>query len=334
MAKVRVIIPTYNRASLVDRAIESVLKQTFGNFEVIVSNDGSTDGTEEVVQKLADGDSRIRIITSSNGGAAQARNRAIEFPGEYEFIAFLDDDDLWYPHHLEHSIDFMNSCPNVNFVFARVKTIDLTGTWSEKTYQRREERMRKPIEFSTTSPMEGCYILNSSSLWQAMLNRVFAPHPSTVVVRRGAVSRTCWFDPTLEVMEDAEFVLHLIRQGATFGFLDSTYAEVHYQGDNLTGGLQDMSSPILTRRLESVLRWQNMKLGGCADFKERKIVYSQISRTAYLLGQSHCEQGNSLSARRFYFKALTYKLTWSAFKGFILSCLPFPLWNRLKELKA
>jgi len=334
MAKVRVIIATYNRASLVTRAIESVLKQTFGNFELIVSNDGSTDETEEVVQQLAHGDSRIRILNDQNGGAAQARNRAIELPGDYEFIAFLDDDDLWYPHHLEHSMDFMDSCPDIDLVFARVRTIDLTGSWSEKIYQKREARMRMPIEFSTTSPREGAYILNSSDLWRAILTKAFAPHPSTVVVRRTAVSRTKWFDNTLEVMEDLEFDLHLVRQGSSFGFLDSTDAEVHYQGDNLTGGFRCMSSPILARRLQSVLRWEKMKLDCCADSKERKIAYSQISRTAYLLGQCHSEQGNSLSARWYYFEALRNKFTWFAFKGFLLSWLPYPIWSRLKELKA
>jgi glycosyltransferase involved in cell wall biosynthesis len=100
---VSVIIPTYNRASTLARAIESVLKQTYGNLELIVVDDSSNDETSGVVSGIAD--ERIKYIKfSKNKGVAAARNAGIkESCGDY--IAFLDSDDQWLPDKLKLSLE-------------------------------------------------------------------------------------------------------------------------------------------------------------------------------------------------------------------------------------
>src|SRR4051794_28277766 len=90
---VSTIIPVFNGEALIGEAIESALRQTYPNIEVIVVDDGSTDRTLEVIQALAASDSRIRVIQQANGGVARARNRAIA-AARGEFIAPLDADDL------------------------------------------------------------------------------------------------------------------------------------------------------------------------------------------------------------------------------------------------
>jgi len=87
-----VVIPLYNKERSVKNTIESVLNQTFQDFEVIVVNDGSTDNSLEVVKSF--NDERIRIINQKNSGVSSARNRGIK-EAKYEWIAFLDADDLW-----------------------------------------------------------------------------------------------------------------------------------------------------------------------------------------------------------------------------------------------
>lgn len=101
--KVSVIIPTYNRAKFIKDAIESVLNQTYKNFEIIVIDDGSTDNTREI---LAQYGKKIKVLTQENKGAPAARNKGIrEAKGEY--LAFLDSDDIWYPLKLEKQIKVM-----------------------------------------------------------------------------------------------------------------------------------------------------------------------------------------------------------------------------------
>lgn len=93
-----VVIPTYNRSKLVSRAIDSVLAQTFTDFELIVVDDGSTDDTKEALKKY-EGDSRFRYVYQENAKESAARNNGSSLAtGDY--VCFLDSDDVYYPHHL------------------------------------------------------------------------------------------------------------------------------------------------------------------------------------------------------------------------------------------
>ncbi len=104
-----VVIPLYNKEKSVKNTIESVLNQTFQDFEVIVVNDGSTDNSLEVVKSF--NDERIRIINQKNSGVSSARNRGIK-EAKYEWIAFLDADDLWENNHLQVVDEMIKSYPN------------------------------------------------------------------------------------------------------------------------------------------------------------------------------------------------------------------------------
>ena len=104
---VSIITPAYNCEKFVAEAIESVLQQSYHNWEMIIVNDASTDHTSSILQRYAKSDKRIRVITNStNLGAAKSRNIAIETAlGDY--IAFLDSDDLWFKDKLEKQLTFM-----------------------------------------------------------------------------------------------------------------------------------------------------------------------------------------------------------------------------------
>ena len=93
---VSVIIPTYNRANLIGRSIQSVLGQTYRDFEVIIIDDNSTDNTGEVVRSFRD-PRIIYIKLSSNSGVSAARNQGIQM-AKGTYIAFQDSDDEWFPH--------------------------------------------------------------------------------------------------------------------------------------------------------------------------------------------------------------------------------------------
>jgi glycosyltransferase involved in cell wall biosynthesis len=105
MVRVSVIIPLFNKAPYVQRALDSVTAQTFTDFELIVVDDGSTDEGPRIVE--AYNDPRIRLVKQENAGPGAARNRGIA-DARGEFIAFLDADDEWFPDYLEQSTRLLN----------------------------------------------------------------------------------------------------------------------------------------------------------------------------------------------------------------------------------
>ena len=97
---ISVVIPAYNAEQFLDETLESVLSQTYENWECIIVNDGSTDSTESVAKKWCEKDSRFRLTDKENGGLSSARNWGIK-ESKAEYIAFLDADDLYMPNFLE-----------------------------------------------------------------------------------------------------------------------------------------------------------------------------------------------------------------------------------------
>lgn len=104
---VSIITPCYNSSRFLFQSIESVLAQTYQNWEMIIIDDGSTDNSVEIIENFIDSDIRIKLIKSKRRGSiANARNKAIEMASG-RYISFLDSDDMWLPKKLEKQIDFM-----------------------------------------------------------------------------------------------------------------------------------------------------------------------------------------------------------------------------------
>lgn len=110
-----VVIPLYNKENQIKKTLESVLNQTFKDFEVVIVNDGSKDRSVEVVESFKD--DRIRIITQENAGVSAARNRGIQ-EANNEWIAFLDADDLWKVDKLEIFAEVITKYPDVPWVLS------------------------------------------------------------------------------------------------------------------------------------------------------------------------------------------------------------------------
>lgn len=125
--KVSVIMPAYNAEKTIDKSIESVLRQTYQAFELIIINDNSTDHTLERIDYWKGKDSRIRSVNNKkNSGVSVSRNVGVK-SALFEWIAFLDSDDLWTADKLEKQIDFMRLHPEDNFFFTGTAYIDENG---------------------------------------------------------------------------------------------------------------------------------------------------------------------------------------------------------------
>ena len=108
-----IVIPLFNKEKEIQQTLESVLKQTFHDFEVIIINDGSTDKSEQIVNSFTD--ERILLISTDNKGVSQARNFGINYANG-EIIAFIDADDYWFPNHLEKLFELHQKFPETGLL--------------------------------------------------------------------------------------------------------------------------------------------------------------------------------------------------------------------------
>ncbi len=200
--KVSVIIPTYNYANYVGEAIQSVLDQSFSDFEVIVVDDGSIDHTAEVVRRFSD--TRVKYIFQENRGLPAARNTGIK-ASSGELLAFLDSDDKFHPDKLQTQVAFLKENPDVGLTYNSKFLVDSAGN---------------------------CLSLRRSpatvTLADLVLGYPFAP--SDVVIRREWAFRVSLFDESFVLnSEDLNFHLRLALEGCKFAGVEQAlaYRQIH-----------------------------------------------------------------------------------------------------------
>lgn len=188
-AAVSVVIPTYNRRETVVHAIDSVLAQTRPVKEIIVVDDGSSDGTRETLAQRYG--SRIHYHYQANGGVSSARNAGMRL-ATGEFIGLLDSDDSWDPHKCEVQSGWLQAHPDFGAVLCDVTLTDVEGKVLD-VYRRR-----------ASLPEDG-WILKWVLLQPALI-------PSSMMIRREVVERLGGFDENLVTAEDLDLHLRLAMQ--------------------------------------------------------------------------------------------------------------------------
>jgi len=186
---VSVIIPTYNRAHLIGRAIQSVLNQTFQDFEIIIIDDSSTDNTDDIIKEFQKKDERIKYIKhNKNKGGSAARNTGIKI-AKGEYIAFLDSDDEWLPKKIEKQIKAMKILP-----------FDIWGGIYCGFYYIKNEKYRivKAIK--------------KGILKKELLNKELdIGSSSTILLTRDAINKIGLFDESFERHQDWEYLIRFFR---------------------------------------------------------------------------------------------------------------------------
>jgi glycosyltransferase involved in cell wall biosynthesis len=121
MLLISIILPTYERAHFIEKAINAISQQTYSCWELIIIDDGSTDNTEELVKELSVNiKNEIKYLKQENKGPAVARNTGIK-KAKGDYVAFFDSDDLWLPHHLFDCIEVLNNNKDVSWVYGDFK---------------------------------------------------------------------------------------------------------------------------------------------------------------------------------------------------------------------
>ena len=206
---VSVIIPTYNRAKLLSRAINSVLNQTYKNVEIIVVDDGSTDNTEEVLKSF--NDEKIKYIRhEKNKGASAARNTGIKV-ARGEYIAFLDDDDEWLKDKLKKQVETIKNLPS-----------DVWGG------------IYCGFFYVTDKKVMMVEATKKGDLKKAILNKeVDIGASSTLLFSIDAIKEIGLFDESFERHQDWEYLIRFFRKYKLFSLRDPL---VKVYGPNMPNG--------------------------------------------------------------------------------------------------
>ena len=183
--KISVVIPTFNRISLVARAIDSVLKQSLNPYEIIVVDDGSDDGTSEMINNKY---KSIKLIQQQNNGVSAARNNGIKH-AKGDWIALLDSDDEWTEKKLENQVDRLIKAPEYDFCH----TNEIWIRNGVRVNQRKKHEKYGGYIFDKC--LDICRI-----------------SPSSVLFRKNILDHVGWFDNQLPVCEDYDLWLRITSE--------------------------------------------------------------------------------------------------------------------------
>jgi glycosyltransferase involved in cell wall biosynthesis len=264
-----VVIPAYNAEEYVAAALESVIAQTYRNYEVILVDDGSQDRTPEIARAYLD---RIRYIRQDNKGEAAARNAGVvEAAGE--LIAFLDADDLWLPEKLELQVAHLDTHPEHGLVFSDLIRFNEHGV----------------LDLGVTRSVHGTLPDGNMLPW---LFRDSLIGSITVLVRRECFARVGLFDETLPIGCDYDMWLRIAGL-YHIGYIDQSLAMYRQHGSNATRN-EILGYECQLRVLWSVLERHpelREELGAAA-------IRRRLAMPSFALGRQHLLSGDSRNARR------------------------------------
>jgi glycosyltransferase involved in cell wall biosynthesis len=275
---VTVIIPAYNCAPYLRAALESVRAQTYRDFEVILVDDGSTDGTLELANELASSWPAMRVIHIEHAGLARARNVALEaMVGQW--VALLDGDDLWLPKKLQKCMDYLSEHPQIHVVYHPMSPMSAEG---------------KPLRGgSAKRPRQGW-------ITEKLFHRSFIHDPSVVFHKR-VVDECGPFDQSLPVCVGHEFWLRVSTQ-FPIGLVNEPLAQRRYVESSLTLRNNARSSRVKVEMLERFY----FERGGREMLQNQHKALARLAKTRYAAARVFIGQRQYPDAAQYLAKAIRY----------------------------
>ncbi len=333
---VSVIIPTFNRAYCLPRTLDSALQQTHRNVELVITDDGSTDGTEALVAEYAK-KHRIVYRYQTNQGVSAARNRALEVASG-DYVALLDSDDVWKPWKLELQLACLSRRPELGMVWTDMEALDPAGNVFSPRHIRTMYSAYGWFTldklFSGSTPLADIAPSLAENLGAARFHHGYIysqmmmgnlVHTSTVLMTRERLERVKGFNEELHVAgEDYDFHLRTCKAGPV-GFID--LPTIQYQR-GMPDRLGEYSVMIATNLLKTILpifRTEQLDL-------PQSMIDAALAEAYEFLGSAHLNRGERGPALRALLTSLRYKpLQPAVLKSITLATLPPVLTELLRK---
>jgi len=284
--KVSVVIPTYNRAHIIDEALQSVFAQAFSDFEVVVVDDGSIDNTAAVIERIRD--KRLRYIRQQpNAGHAVACNTGIH-AAQGEYLSILDSDDLWKPEKMEAEVRFLDIHPEVEAVFTDLEKLD-----SGRFYPSFMRDSPNFSRFLKDIGPEKERVFTQRECYLCLLEEVFIK-PTAVTFRREALLRTPLFAVGWPSGDDWKLLLDFSRS-FRYGYIDRPLAVLRVQSDSIHWLAFERDKALITQMLLDEIKAVSR------DKEAVKAARWGISNLAKQLGWYYLGHGQRLAAAKAFF---------------------------------
>ena len=248
---VSIILPTYNREKFLPEAFAAIAAQTFLDWELIVVDDGSTDGTRELVPRLtAEFSQPVRYIYQENQGAYGARNTGLDHATR-KYIAFYDSDDLWLPHHLEDCVDALEANPDVDWVYGACRMVDHpTGKELAASTFYVEGQPRPFLQLKTRAAGK-LRIIEDETVLECMITHGLYNGLQNSVMRSQLFDGVRFEAASRNEAEDQLFVIASLRRGFQMAYIDSVHLDyrVHDANSSAAGGAADLERQTRVLRL-------------------------------------------------------------------------------------
>jgi len=293
---VSVILPTYNRAALLPRAIDSILNQTVTDWEIVFVDDGSTDHTRTLAARYGEQlGERFVYLSQPNQGGSAARNRGIERCGG-RFVAFLDSDDEFAPAKLERQLVLFERCPELGLVYSDFSFVDLEGVHHASAFDAKFPLARQVRSREVGPGLCVC----EGSLFDTLIQGYFI---ATIVglVRREVLGSSIRFDEDQAYSEEWLFYLHVAKCCAA-GFVDEPLSIHHFVSASLARSDKQRNS-LRYRILLSKIR---ESFPGLTSEQGREID-RQLAQTCRQLGYNAEAAGRYNEARSFFGESWRYE---------------------------
>lgn len=285
---ISVIVPAYNCAAYLGSALDSIFAQSYPQLEVLVVDDGSTDGTVAVAQRYGE---RVRVISQTNAGPAAARNRGLA-SARGEFIAFLDGDDLWLEGKLLQQARYLLRRPEASIVYGHFHR-----------WESRPDGSFSPAdEFATGATEESLDPALSGWIYHRLLIDSEV-HIITALIRATVIDEIGIFDETLKVGEDYDFWLRVSRRFQLYK-LARPLALYRIHGNNTT------ATPRTVNHGYGVLRKNLQQWGLCGPdgrCADKKKMNQRLAQLCFDLGYAHYWHGDRRLALRQFALALKHQ---------------------------
>ena len=290
---VSIVIPTYNRKDVLPRAIHSVIEQSYFDWEIILVDDGSTDGTDAIAADYAQllGD-RFVYLHQENSGCCSARNKGIEV-SRGKFVAFLDSDDEFAPTKLQRQLELFRKVPTLGFVYSDFSYVDLNGNKYESVFDTQCPLARE-VEHTTVG--ENLCVCDDN-LFDTLLRSYFI---ATIVgmVRREVLGDTIRFMPDPAYSEEWLFYLRVARACQT-GFINEPLSIHHH----LTGSEARTNSQRNTFRQYQLFH-EMLRILKPLSSSQRRTIKHNLSASVDQLGFNAYRLFNYKEALLYFLKSL------------------------------